>query len=358
MAERSFARDESPPPAAALGDQPVRRRLRRVVERQLADLGSDDLVLVGVSGGADSLALARLVADISADRGLIRAGAIVVDHQLQGGSAEVAAAAVRTCLSFGLAPVVSHAVEVDRSSAAGGLEAGARTARRRAMISTAHQLGAKAILLAHTIDDQAETVLLGLARGSGSRSLAAMSEHDGLWRRPLLGATRSDTVDICAQAGLTPYDDPHNQDPAFTRVKVRTRVLPTLEQELGPGIREALARTASMLQQDNAALDQWAQLQAESRLELTEEGRVQLALTTAESGKLATIPQAVRMRLYRLALLAVGVTPGSITFAHLTTVDRFVADWRGQGPTRVPGDHEVARISDSLVFYRAQPLGR
>jgi len=226
------------------------------------------------------------------------------------------------------------------------------------MISTAHQLGAKAILLAHTMDDQAETVLLGLARGSGSRSLAAMSERDGLWRRPLLVATRSETVDICAQAGLIPYADPHNEDVAFTRVKVRTRVLPTLEQELGPGIREALARTASMLQQDNAALDQWAQLQAQGRLELTEEGRVELALTSADSGKLATVPAAVRMRLYRLALLAVGVTPGSITFAHLTTVDRFVVDWRGQGPSRVPGDHEVARISDTLVFYRARPLGK
>ncbi len=344
--------------ANELGDQPVRRRLRRIVEHELADLASDDLVLVGVSGGADSLALARLVADISGDRGLVRAGAVVIDHQLQDGSAEVAEVAVQTCLSFGLAPVASLAVEVDRSSAAGGMEAAARTARRRAMIDLARSLGAKAILLAHTVDDQAETVLLGLARGSGSRSLAAMSPREGMWRRPLLAATRADTEEVCAQAGLIPFHDPHNQDPAFTRVKVRQRVLPTLEAQLGPGVREALARTASMLQADNAALDQWAQLQAESRLDLTEAGRVVLALDTPSAGKLAAVPQAVRTRLYRLALLAVGVTPGSITFGHLTTIDRFVDDWRGQGPTRVPGDHEVARISDTLVFYRAQPLGR
>lgn len=345
-------------PQRPLGDQPVRRRLRRLVELQLADLSSDDLVLVGVSGGADSLALARLVADVSADRGLVKAGVIVIDHQLQNGSGAVASEAVQTCVSFGLAPVVAIAVDVDRSAAAGGMEAAARTARRRAMIAMAHQLEAKAILLAHTMDDQAETVLLGLARGSGSRSLAAMSERDGLWRRPLLSATRTDTVNICEQAGLFPHHDPHNHDAAFARVKVRSRVLPTLEQELGPGIRDALARTASMLQLDNAALDQWAAMQAENRLELIEEGRVVVALDLANSGKLATVPKAVRTRIYRLALLAVGVAPGSITFAHLNTIDRFVADWRGQGPTRVPGDHEVARISDTLVLYRAHPLGR
>jgi tRNA(Ile)-lysidine synthase len=331
-------------PQRPLGDQPVRRRLRRLVELQLADLSSDDLVLVGVSGGADSLALARLVADVSADRGLVKAGVIVIDHQLQNGSGAVASEAVQTCVSFGLAPVVAIAVDVDRSAAAGGMEAAARTARRRAMIAMAHQVEAKAILLAHTMDDQAETVLLGLARGSGSRSLAAMSERDGLWRRPLLSATRTDTVNICEQAGLFPHHDPHNHDAAFARVKVRSRVLPTLEQELGPGIRDALARTASMLQLD--------------RLELIEEGRVVVALDLANSGKLATVPKAVRTRIYRLALLAVGVAPGSITFAHLNTIDRFVADWRGQGPTRVPGDHEVARISDTLVLYRAHPLGR
>ncbi len=341
---------------SGLGDQPIRRRLRRMVERALADLSADDLVLVGVSGGADSLALARLVADVSAQRGLIRAGAVVIDHQLQESSDVVAAEASVQCESFGLSPVVVATVDVDRSASAGGLEAGARTARRRAMISLAHELGAKAILLAHTKDDQAETVLLGLARGSGSRSLAAMSEREGLWRRPLLAATREQTLGVCREINASPHEDPHNQDPSFSRVRVRKTVLPVLEAELGPGIRDALARTAEQLQTDNAALDQWAGAIAEGRLILLEHGRVEIAIKPTDTISLVSVPSAVRTRLYRLGLLASGCAPGSITFGHLRTIDRFVADWRGQGPTRVPGDREVARISDTLVFYKAGPL--
>ncbi len=324
------------------------------MEAGVADLAADDLVLVGCSGGADSLALATLAAD-TASRGLIRAGAVVVDHQLQAGSERAAQQAAQACHRMGLNPVEVVRVEVDQRPGSGGLEAAARNARRRALVIAARHHGARAILLGHTRDDQAETVLLGLARGSGSRSLAAMAAHDGLWRRPLLTVDRQDTRLLCELAGLEPHEDPHNEDPRFARVRVRREVLPVMESQLGPGITEALARTAHLLYADNAALDQWAATQAELRLEAPTDGTTSVALG-GPTDPLLAVPLAVRTRLYRLALLAAGCPPGSLTAAHLAAVDRFVSDWRGQGPTRVPGDREVARTRDKLVFYPAAPL--
>lgn len=335
--------------------QPLRRRLGRLLEASVADLDANDLVLVACSGGADSLALASLAAD-TAKRGLIRAGVIVVDHQLQPGSDRVARAAAVQCRDLGMNPVEVISVDVAQGPGSGGLEAAARTARRQALVAAAHRHNARAILLGHTLDDQAETVLLGLARGSGTRSLAAMVARDGLWRRPLLSAERQDTRMVCQLAGLAPYEDPHNEDPRFARVRVRRDVLPMMERSLGPGIADALARTARLLQADNAALDQWAAAEADRRLDVPGDGTASLALGIAPNSLKAT-PLAVRTRLYRLALLAAGCPPGSITAAHLGSIDRFVSDWRGQGPTRVPGDREVVRAHDKLVFYPAAPLG-
>ncbi len=335
--------------------QPLRRRLGRLFEAGVADLDANTLVLVACSGGADSLALASLAGD-TARRGLIRAGAIVVDHQLQVGSESTARAAAEQCRDLRLDPVEVISVDVAQGPGSGGLEAAARVVRRQALVSAAHRHQAHAILLGHTRDDQAETVLLGLARGSGARSLAAMVAHDGLWRRPLLTAERHETRMLCQLAGLRAYEDPHNEDPRFARVRVRRDVLPLLEKSLGPGISDALARTADLLQADNAALDQWAAAEADQRLDVPGDGTAALALGAA-SESLKLVPLAVRTRMYRLALLAVGCPPGKLTAAHLAAVDRFVSDWRGQGPTRVPGDREVVRAHDKLVFYPAPALG-
>ena len=114
------------------------------------------------------------------------------------------------------------------------------------------------MLLAHTLDDQAETVLLGLGRGSGPRSIAGMRPYDPPWCRPLLGVRRAVTHGACAELGLTPWHDPHNADPRFTRVRLRTEVLPLLEDVLGGGVAEALARTAAALREDAEVLDDLA----------------------------------------------------------------------------------------------------
>ena len=244
-------------------------------------------VLVGLSGGADSLALAAGAA-FEGPRAGIRAGAVIVDHGLQDASAETAARAGEQAVALGLAPVVVKRVHVASARDAGGPENAAREARQRAFVEALVESDSSHVLLAHTLDDQAESVLLGLARGSGATSMQGMAPETGRYRRPLLGIRRATTVQACADAGLEPWDDPHNADPAYTRVRVRETVLPLLERELGPGVAEALARTAEQLREDSEALDAFAAELAEDIVELEEAG-VSLSVSA-----LAANPPALR----------------------------------------------------------------
>src|SRR5262245_43174201 len=230
---------------------PVVADARRAVREALADLSPGSLALVALSGGADSLALLAAAA-FEAPRASLRCGAIVVDHGLQADSASVAATTARQARDLGADPVEVRRVDAEGP---GGPEAAARAARRTALRAAADVHGAAAVLLGHTRDDQAETVLLGLVRGSGTRSLSGMAARDGLWRRPLLGLRREQTEAVCRDVGLDWWTDPHNADAALTRVRVRTRVLPVLEAELGPGIVDALARTADLSRADADLLD-------------------------------------------------------------------------------------------------------
>ena len=211
-------------------------------------------MLAACSGGPDSLALAAALAFVAPRAGL-RAGAVTVDHGLQEGSADRAAAVAAVLGGLGLDPVRAVAVTVDGG---GGPEAAARTARYAALEAAAADLGATAVLLGHTLDDQAETVLLGLARGSGARSLAGMPPRRGIFLRPLLGLRRQVTTGACAALDLAPWADPHNADRRFARVRVRLDALPALEAALGPGVAEALARTADQLRDDAEVLEQIA----------------------------------------------------------------------------------------------------
>ncbi len=340
--------------------------IRRAVRNALADLaptpvrnaGSDDaavqdvatadstdpafrrnapLVLVALSGGPDSLALAAATA-FEAPRAGPRAGAVIVDHGLQEGSAAVAERAAAQAAGLGLEPVRVVRVAVTGD---GGPEGAARAARYAALEGIARELGAAAVLLGHTLDDQAETVLLGLARGSGAASLQGMAAVTGLYRRPLLGIRRSVTHQACADAGLEPWSDPQNDDPAFTRVRVRHTVLPLLERELGPGVTEALARTAEQLREDAEALDAFAEEVAEDLAEHAEAG---LTLPVAA---LASNPPALRQRLIRLAVASeFGV---ALSRAQTLEVARLVTDWHGQSGVDLPGVR-VVRRSGTLHF--------
>ncbi len=298
---------------------------------------SAPLVLVALSGGPDSLALAAALA-FEAERSAVRAGAVIVDHGLQQGSAQVAARAAGQAEALGLDPVLVRPVLV---VAEGGPEAAARIVRYAALAEAAVETGATAVFLGHTLDDQAETVLLGLARGSGATSLRGMQRTAGLYERPMLGIRRSTTVQACADAGLTPWTDPHNSDAAYSRVRVRDRVLPVLEAELGPGIAEALARTAEQLREDGEALDHFAEELAEELAEIAEAG-ISLPVRA-----LASNPPALRQRLIRLAVLSEFHV--SLSRGQTLEVARLVTDWHGQGPLHLPGIR-VERQGGLLTF--------
>ncbi|WP_426625394.1 tRNA lysidine(34) synthetase TilS [Leifsonia sp. McL0607] len=298
------------------------------------------LLLVGLSGGADSLALAAATAFEAPRRGY-RAGAIVVDHDLQAGSAEVAEAAAAQARALGLDPVLVERVEV--GSDARGPEGEARAARHAAFDRARRTTGAERILLAHTLDDQAETVLLGLARGSGPSSLQGMRPDTGTLLRPFLGLRRSTTRAFCADSRLTPWDDPHNDDPSYARVRVRARLLPALEDELGPGVAEALARTAEQLREDDEALDGLALEWAQELVSQTDDGAVVLDVRG-----LAADPAALRQRIIRLVVSTeFGV---SLSRAHTLAVAELITAWHGQGPLSLPGVR-VVRQNGLLTFH-------
>ncbi len=305
------------------------------------------LVLVACSGGADSLALAAATAGVAPRLGL-SVGAVVVDHGLQPGSADVAATTAATLRALGVDPVETARVAV---GSAGGPEAAARSARYTALDEAADRLGASAVLLGHTLDDQAETVLLGLARGSGARSLAGMSPRSGRYLRPFLRLPRAITVGACRELGLAPWSDPHNDDPRYARVRVRGSALPALESALGPGVAAALARTARQLRADADALEGWA------RVELTACAAGSPAPGAAgavphrdlDCDRLARLPEAVRTRVLRMLALEAGSPAGSLTAEHVAAMDRLVVAWRGQGPVALPGPRSAARRCGRLV---------
>lgn len=307
----------------------------------LAALPEGSTVIVALSGGADSLALAAATAFEAPRRGL-RAASVTVDHGLQDDSAEVAARAARTAAELGLDPLV---VRVDVAGE-GGPEAAARDARYRVLREAAADVRAAAVLLGHTLDDQAETVLLGLARGSGATSLQGMApvrdDDDGVrWVRPLLGVRRETTRVFCAASALDPWDDPHNLDDRYARVRVRERVLPVLEAELGPGIAEALVRTAEQLREDAEAFDEMIQETIEDIVEHAEAG------ISVSAAALAANPAALRNRIIRLVVDSeFGV---SLTRTQTVEVARLVTDWSGQGPIDLPGCSAV-RHGGRIVF--------
>jgi tRNA(Ile)-lysidine synthase len=294
-----------------------------------------DLLLVACSGGADSLALAAAVA-FEAPRAGLRAGGVVVDHALQSGSAERAGAVAAALRELGLDPVTAVRVAV---TGPGGPEAAARSARYAALEGAAARLGAAAVLLGHSRDDQAETVLLGLARGSGARSLAGMAPVRGLLRRPLLDLDRETLRDACRAEGLAWWDDPHNADPAYARSRVRSAVLPVLEGELGPGVAAALARTARLLRADADALDAIA-AQAQVR---TAEGDL-------DADALAGLQPAVRTRVLRAAALAAGCPATDLTEAHVRAIEALVVDWHGQVEVQLPGRVRARRSCGRLLL--------
>ncbi|MFI7146706.1 tRNA lysidine(34) synthetase TilS [Nonomuraea sp. NPDC050022] len=324
-----------------MGPHPAVADVRRAVREALADVGDGALVLAACSGGADSLALAAALGFVAPRAGL-KAGLLTVDHQLQEGSAARAETVAALAPALGLDQAEILTVDVGTS---GGPEAAARDARYAALAEAADRLQAATVLLGHTRDDQAETVLLGLARGSGLRSLSGMAPVTGRYRRPLLSLSRATTVAACAALGLSPWDDPHNEDPRYTRVRVRTRVLPLLESELGPGVADALARTADLARDDADALDEWADTAYQNCALSDITGSVTLSVPELER-----LPDAVRRRILRRAAIAAGTPSGALSATHVRAVDRLITAWRGQKAVDLPGGLVAVRRYDTLIL--------
>jgi len=296
----------------------------------------DERWCVALSGGADSLALTAVAAASKPTT------ALIVDHRLQPDSGRVAATARDQAMSVGCVDAQVLCVDVGTT---GGPEAAARTARYRALDDAR---GDAPVLLAHTLDDQAETVLLGLGRGSGSRSIAGMRLCDPPWYRPLLGIRRALTHAACVELGLTPWQDPHNADRRFTRTRLRTEVLPLLEEVLGGGVAEALARTATALREDTETLDELAR---QALADVGAGGRL-------DTARLAALPEAVRRRVIRGWLLAGGAS--GLTDKQIRGVDTLVTAWRGQGGVAVGSPLRSQRLiagrRDGMLTLHVEPV--
>ena len=296
----------------------------------------DERWCVALSGGADSLALTAVAATSKPTT------ALIVDHRLQPDSGRVAATARDQAMSVGCVDAQVLCVDVGTT---GGPEAAARTARYRALDDAR---GDAPVLLAHTLDDQAETVLLGLGRGSGSRSIAGMRWCDPPWYRPLLGIRRALTHAACVELGLMPWQDPHNADRRFTRTRLRAEVLPLLEDVLGGGVAEALARTATALREDTETLDELAR---QALAEVGAGGRL-------DTARLAALPEALRRRVIRGWLLAGGAS--GLTDKQIRGVDTLVTAWRGQGGVAVGSPLRSQRLiagrRDGMLTLHTEPV--
>jgi tRNA(Ile)-lysidine synthase len=310
--------------------------IRSAVRSALETFEAGDLIIVAVSGGADSLALAFALS-LEAPKFAIQLHAVTIDHQLQSGSGVQALKVVEQLNALAIETTIEKvSVEVTE-----GLEASARKARYAALDSMGTTLNAAAIFLGHTLDDQAESVLLGLARGSGTRSLSGMAVRNGKYIRPLLSITREQTVSMCQEAGLLAWIDPHNSDLNFARVRVRLQAIPILEKTIGPGISDALARSAELLRQDADALDAWAEREIS-----------QIDLSDLSCNYLADLPRAIRSRVIRAAIYAAGAPSGSISAEHVGSIEALVTAWSGQGAAHLPGGVKVERFSGRLSLLR------
>ncbi len=311
--------------------------VRNAVRRSLADLEPGARLVVAVSGGADSMALASATVFVGAEQGWYVVGA-TVDHRLQVGSAEVAAAVVARLAALGVDETLTVRATVDAPGL--GPEAAAREARYALLEQVRESYDAEVVLLGHTRDDQAETVLLGLARGSGGRALAGM---------------RRASTTIVARCSTSPT--PTRSPPARSRGSRcgRTRTTPirptpgcacgsgssrSSRTSSGPGVTEALARTADQLRPDMELLDSYA---ADALAVATREGGLSVEVLDA-------LEPPIRTRVLRRAAVAAGAPSGELFHQHVVAVDALVTGWHGQKWVDLPGHLRAVRRDGLIAF--------
>ncbi len=317
--------------------------LQNAVQNLLKDLDPGDLVLVGCSGGADSLALVWTTSVVG-KRLELTTGAVIVDHQLISESNDVAQNAKKQCEELGIEKVIIKKVEVNQTNE--GLEAAARIARYEAFENVLHETNAKVILLAHTQDDQAETVLMRLTRGSGAKSLSGMSAISGKYLRPFLHLRKKIVHDSLDLIGMKAWQDPANFDNQYLRVKVRQELMPKLIEVLGEGAISSLDKTSQLLRLDNQALDDLAQQFVDAQDDVKKNG--------LKVKELENLPEAIRTRVLKICAVASGVHPGPFSFEHIEAIDALVKNWHGQGNVDLPGFIQATRVDGSLRFISSK----
>ena len=310
---------------------PALWQIRKAVKPWLSD--SAQPVLFGCSGGADSMALAVA---LFIERSNTKVIPIVIDHGLQEGSAQITSQTIERLKQIGFTQVESARAQVTMTD---GLEASARRARYQLFNQFIETYQPKYFLLAHTLNDQAENVLLGLARGSGARSLSGMAVKNNIFVRPLLKISRELTTAACSEAGIEIWSDPHNEDLRFTRVRVRKNLLPIIEDNLGPGITEALVRSADLLRDDADALDGFAA-----------EYFNQADSFNLDVKELERLPKAITTRVLRLAIYKAGAPAGSLSAEHIAAAQALISDWHGQKEVSLPGNVKLLRNSGRITL--------
>ena len=310
---------------------PALWQIRKAVKPWLSD--SAQPVLFGCSGGADSMALAVA---LFIERSNTKVIPIVIDHGLQEGSAQITSQTIERLKQIGFTQVESARAQVTMTD---GLEASARRARYQLFNQFIETYQPKYFLLAHTLNDQAENVLLGLARGSGARSLSGMAVKNNIFVRPLLKISRELTTAACSEARIEIWSDPHNEDLRFTRVRVRKNLLPIIEDNLGPGITEALVRSADLLRDDADALDGFAA-----------EYFNQADPFNLDVKELERLPKAITTRVLRLAIYKAGAPAGSLSAEHIAAAQALISDWHGQKEVSLPGNVKLLRNSGRITL--------
>ncbi|MBJ7505962.1 MAG: tRNA lysidine(34) synthetase TilS [Candidatus Nanopelagicus sp.] len=290
-------------------------------------------VLFGCSGGADSMALGLA---LFLERANIKVIPVVIDHGLQPGSDQISAQTALNLKEIGYTQIESAKAQVVVTD---GIEASARRARYQIFNQFIDSYQPEHFFLAHTLNDQAETVLLGLARGSGARSLSGMAVRNNIYTRPLLKISRQVTLAACKEGGINIWSDPHNEDLRFSRIKVRKNVLPNLEENLGPGVVQALARSADLLRDDADALDSFAN-----------QFITQVDPLNLEVKDLERLPRALRTRILRLAIYQAGAPVGTLTAEHIFTAEALISDWHGQKELSLPGNVKLLRNSGRITL--------
>ena len=317
--------------------------MQNAVQNLLKEFDAGDYVLVGCSGGADSLALVWTTLVVG-KRLELKVGAIIVDHQLIPESNDVALNAKKQCEELGIQEVIIKKVNVEHNHE--GLEAAARIARYEAFENVLHETNAQAILLAHTQDDQAETVLMRLTRGSGAKSLSGMAQVSGKYLRPFLHLRKKLVHDSLDLIGLKAWQDPANTDHQFLRVKVRQVLMPKIVEVLGESAISSLDKTSQLLRLDNQALEELAQQFFKSQKDVKTNG--------LEISELEKLPEAIRTRVLRIFAIASGVHPGPFSFEHIEAIDALVKNWHGQGNVDLPGFIQATRVNGSLRFVASK----